>query len=541
MSIDPGRGVTRRTVLAGLAASTAFAARSAWAEGSWDSLAAAFRVPDWFRDAKFGIWAHWGPQCVPEAGDWYGRLMYVQGHPAYAHHLAHYGHPADTGFLDIIGRWRAEAWRPDELVERYRRAGARYFVALACHHDNFDTFDSAHHAWNATRVGPRRDLIGGWAAAARAAGLRFGVSNHASHAWHWWQTAYGYDAEGPRRARRYDAFRLTAADGRGTWWDGLDPQSLYTGPSFVPPDGIATVAAMNAWHDAHDGQWLEDVPPAHAAFARGWLARQMDLVEKYRPDLVYLDDSGLPFGATGLAAATHYYAANARWHGRMDGVLTAKRLNEVQRRGVVEDVERGFVDDLRAAPWQTCTCIGNWHYDRGLYERRGYKSARLVLQRLADVVAKNGNLLLSIPVRGDGSIDDQEVAILDDLARWFDSNGVAIHGTRPWRRFGEGPTHMPAGEMNEADAPAFTAADIRFTTGGGALHAILLDWPADGTARIASLGSAALPDAVVGQVELLGHGPVPHRRDESGLDVQLPAAPPDALPPVLRIRGRNLA
>ena len=127
-------------------------------------------MPDWFRDAKFGIWAHWGPQCVPEAGDWYGRLMYVQGHPAYDHHLRHYGHPADTGFIDLIGRWRAERWQPDALVARYARAGARYFVALACHHDNFDTFDSAHHRWNATRVGPRRDLIGGWARAARSAG-----------------------------------------------------------------------------------------------------------------------------------------------------------------------------------------------------------------------------------------------------------------------------------------------------------------------------------------------------------------------------------
>lgn len=493
----------------------------------WSSLASGFRVPDWFRDAKFGIWAHWGPQCVPEAGDWYGRLMYVQGHPAYDHHVRTYGHPADTGFIDLIGRWRAERWQPDALVRRYARAGARYFVALANHHDNFDTFDSAHHPWNATRVGPRRDLMRGWARAARAAGLRFGVSNHSSHAWHWWQTAYGYDAEGPRRGARYDAFRLRAADGRGKYWQGLDPQDLYTGPSFVPPDGIDSIAAMDSWHGSRDGQWLEDVPPARAGFARNWLARQMDLVEKYRPDLVYFDDSGLPFGEIGIRAAAHFYASSRR-NGRLEGVLTAKRLNQAQRSGVVEDVERGFVDAIRPEPWQTCTCIGSWHYDRGIYDRRGYKPAKLVIQRLADIVSKNGNLLLSIPIRGDGSIDDQEIAILDGLERWFAVNGEAIYETRPWRVYGEGPTRPPPGEMNEGSMAPYTNADIRFTRKGDTTYAILLDWPEQ--ARIASLAGNS-----VERVELLGHGPVAFGRDAGALIATLPRPRPGEIVPVLKI------
>jgi alpha-L-fucosidase len=509
---------------------------------TWKSLASAFQVPEWFRDAKFGIWAHWGPQCVPEAGDWYGRLMYVQGQRAYDHHLRHYGHPSRTGFIDIIGRWKAEAWQPERLVDLYRKAGARYFVAMANHHDNFDNFASAHHGWNSVQVGPKRDIVGTWARAARGAGLRFGVSNHSSHAWHWWQTAYGYDAEGPMRAARYDAFRLRRRDGRGKYWAGLDPQDLYGGPAFVPPDGIDSIEAMDSWHDARDGQWHEELPAQNPAFARKWLLRQMDLVEKYRPDLVYFDDTALPFGTIGLEAAAHFYNQSIAHHGRLEGVLTAKRLSATERAGIVEDVERGFVDDIQARPWQADTCIGNWHYDRALYERHGYKSARQVVQRLCDVVSKNGNLLLSIPVRGDGSIDADEAQILTDLSGWFAFNGEAIHGSRPWRLYGEGSTRPKAGAMNEGEAPPFTSADIRFTTRDGAVYAAVLEWP-EGTVAIGSLGIAAFPEARVEHVDLLGYGPLDWVRDRAALRVTFPGAWNGirmALP-VLRIRGGNLA
>src|SRR4051794_40740704 len=513
---SPISGFTRRGAIGAVAGAAAAPGLAARASGpvvpSWEALAGAWRVPDWFRDAKFGIWAHWGPQCVPEAGDWYGRLMYVQGHPAYDHHVRTYGHPSRTGFIDIIGRWKAEAWQPERLIDLYRKAGARYFVSMANHHDNFDNFASAHHSWNSVRVGPKRDIVGTWAKAARRAGLRFGGSNHSSHAWHWWQTAYGYDAEGPMRGARYDAFRLRRGDGRGKYWAGLDPQDLYTGPSFVPPDGIESIKAMNAWHDARDGQWHEEFPAQNPAFARNWLLRQKDLVEKYRPDLVYFDDTSLPFGAVGLEAAAHYYGRSIARHGQLEGVLTAKKLSPVERAGIVEDVERGFVEEIRPEPWQTDTCIGNWHYDRGLYERHGYKSAKTVVQRLCDVVSKNGNLLLSIPVRASGAIDEDEEAIVAGLTRWFAANGAAIYGTRPWRIFGEGPTRPKAGFMNEGSQAPFTSADIRFTTKAGVLNAVLLDWP-EGKAVLTSLSTTVLPDARVERVELLGHGQVPWLRD----------------------------
>ena len=160
---------------------------------NWDSLKQ-YTTPDWFRDAKFGIWAHWSAQCVPEQGDWYARQMYRQGQPQNDYHVAHYGHPSKVGFMQIDHLWKAEAWDPDELMQLYVKAGAKYFVSLANHHDNFDCFDSAHQPWNSLRVGPKKDIVGTWAKVARKHGLRFGISSHASHAWRWFQTAYGYDA-----------------------------------------------------------------------------------------------------------------------------------------------------------------------------------------------------------------------------------------------------------------------------------------------------------------------------------------------------------
>ena len=193
--------ITRREALIyGGAAAVGSPARGSPLEGpvapSWESLAEHYRVPDWFADAKFGIWAHWGPQCQPEFGDWYARLLYMRGHfpwqhgeTPYENHLRKYGHPSRTGFIDVIGQWKAENWRPEELLDHYVKAGARYFMSMACHHDNFDNFASKHHGWNSTRVGPKRDIVGGWERLAREAGLKFGVSNHSSHAWHWYQVA----------------------------------------------------------------------------------------------------------------------------------------------------------------------------------------------------------------------------------------------------------------------------------------------------------------------------------------------------------------
>jgi alpha-L-fucosidase len=531
--------VRRRSFLAAGAAAAIGARAQAGIAPSWSSLAGTYRAPDWFRDAKFGIWAHWSAQCVPEAGDWYGRLMYVQGNPFYQHHLTHYGHPADYGFLEIEGAWKAEHWDPDALIALYKKAGARYFMALACHHDNLDTWASSHHAWNTTRVGPKRDIIGTWEKAVRKAGLRFGVSNHSSHAWHWWQTAYGYDAEGPRRGERYDAFRLTKADGKGTWWDGLDPQELYTGAWYPPPDGINSIAAMNAWHDAHDGQWIETAPPAPAGFVANWLVRQQELVEKYRPDIVYLDDTGVPFGTTGLQALAHYYRKSVEWHGKVDVVVTGKKLDAGQRAAMMEDIERGYSDHLRDEPWQTCTCIGDWHYNRQRFLDKSYVPAEQVIQRLCDVVSKNGNLLLSIPVRGDGTIDSEEEKVVAGITGWMAINGEAIHGSRPWRIYGEGPTNVGGGMFSEGKVTGFQPEDVRFTVKDGVLHMAMLRWP-DMPVRVPSLGFTALKGARIARVNLLGGGAATIRQNADAAILTLPHAPIGAFVPVVRLEGEGL-
>ena len=230
-------------------------------QGTLESLKH-YEVPEWFRDVKFGIWAHWSAQCVPEAGDWYARQMYIQGHPQYDYHVKNYGHPSKFGFMELDNLWKAEEWKPQELMQLYVDAGAKYFMTLANHHDNFDCFDSKYHNWNSTRIGPKRDIVGTWAKLAREHNLRLGVSNHSAHAWHWFQTAYGYDPEGPLAGVRYDAYTLKRQDGKGKWWDGLDPQELYAGQSMVMPDGITSIKDAQQWHLRNDRRWNE-APPAN--------------------------------------------------------------------------------------------------------------------------------------------------------------------------------------------------------------------------------------------------------------------------------------
>jgi alpha-L-fucosidase len=460
---------------------------------TWESLKQ-YQCPGWFRDAKFGIWAHWGPQCEPEDGDWYARLMYFTNTDQNKFHLQHYGSPADFGFKDVIHEWKAQNWDPDKLLALYKRAGAQYFMALANHHDNFDNWDSKYQPWNSVNVGPRKDLIGGWAAAARKYGLHFGVSVHASHAWTWYEPAQDFDG------------KLTKADGQGKWWDGLDPQDLYA-QSHTPSPGYQKLESLWSRWDWNNGASIPD-----EAYCNKFYNRTMDLIEKYHPDLIYFDDTALPLwpiSDAGLKLAANFYNLNNDWHGTNDdGVLFGKVLTPDQRQCMVWDIERGQANEIEPLPWQTDTCLGSWHYDRSIYERHGYKTTRTVIQTLADVVSKNGNLLLSVPVRGDGTIDDEEVKIVEGIAVWMGVNRECIFDTHPWKVFGEGPASagaaLNAQGFNEGKGKPFTASDFRFTDKGNTLYAIELGWPTNG-ASIKSLGkSAKLLGGKIRKIELLG-------------------------------------
>lgn len=513
-------------------------------QADWSSLAQQYQCPEWFRDAKFGIWAHWSAQCVPEYGDWYARNMYLPEQPGYKDHLARYGHPTKSGFMELDHLWKAENWDPNKLMALYKRAGAKYFVALANHHDNFDAYDSKYQPWNSVNVGPKKDIVGTWAKVARENGLRFGVSNHSSHAWHWFQPAYGHDVEGPLAGVPYDG-NLTKADGKGKWWDGLDPKDLYAGLRIPMPNDLKTDKEAGTWHWKHDGHWYEGIPPFDNGYSAKWYLRTKDLVDKYTPDLLYFDDDELPLAQYGLAVAAHYYNQSANAHGgKTDVVINAKHAKGDHVSAFVSDYERSVAEGFRPNPWQTDTCIGSWHYDRKVFLEHKYKTTGQVVRMLADIVSKNGNLLLSIPVRPDGTIDEDEVAFLEGMARWMDINGESIFGTRPWKIYGEGPSteSVPEagqfGGARDVQSKPFTAEDIRFTQKGNALYAIIMAWPKERSVTIKSLkmDSKFLEGKKISAVSLLGHpGTVASKRDNTGLNIELPASAPSEDMAVVKI------
>ena len=476
-------------------------------EASWPSLMG-YEAPEWYRDAKFGIWAHWSPQCVPERGDWYARNMYIQGSDQYEYHLKRFGHPSKFGYKDLCPQWTLKNWDPDALISRYKKAGARFFLTLANHHDNFDAWDSRFNPWNSVNVGPRRDVVGTWAAAARRQGLRLGVTIHQPRNWWWMQPSHGADISGPLLGVPYDG-RLTGADGKGQWWDGLDPQRLYA--------------------PKHPPMALPDV-----SYVRDFYERTRDLIDRYDPDLLYLDNAMLPLGWGGMAAAAYFYNHSLKTRsGKMEAVLTTKQVPDRLAKALVADIERGIVSGSAPYPWQSETCIGGWHYDRRLYDQPGlyggYQNPRDIVHWLIDTVSRNGTFILNVPGRPDGTIDSKEIAVLGGISRWIETNGEAIYSTRPWTLVGEGPSMAGARAQGADGASLLTANDIRFTRNkeGTMVYAFVLGWPS-GEVVIESLGlgSPGAPGKVHA-IELLGSSEtIRFRQGSEALRLQCPAKPP---------------
>ena len=459
-----------------------------------------WECPEWFRDVKFGIWAHWGPQCEPEDGDWYARNMYEESRPEYKYNIDVKDHPSRYGFKDWIHDWKAENWDPEALIKLYADAGARYFFSLANHHDNLDLYNSKYQEWNSVAVGPEKDIVGGWAAAARKYGLRFGVSVHAARAWLWYEPSRKADTKGPLKGVPYDGW-LTKEDGKGTWWEGLDPQELYEQRHPLSKND-------QAWN------WEEDqATPPDQAYCDKIYNRTVQLIDDYDPDIVYFDDTYLPLwpvSDAGLKILAHgYNRSAARNGGSNQMIFTGKVLTDWQKKTLLWDVERGAPDSIQELPWQTCTCIGSWHYDKHVYYNDRYRPASSVIRMLVDVVSKNGNLLLSVPLRGDGTPDETEIRIVKEIGHWMKINGESIYETRPWVIYGEGPSAEAANPINAQGFNEFrlrySAADIRFVKKGDKTVYVTLMGVPEEDVTVKALGSKTAQNSrKIKSVTLLG-------------------------------------
>ena len=463
----------------------------------WESLQK-YEPPEWYQDAKFGIFIHWGVYSVPAfSSEWYPRNMYEPGFDAYKHHIATYGPLDKFGYKDFIPMFKAERFDPSAWAALFKKAGAKYVVPVAEHHDGFAMYDSGLSDWTAAKMGPHRDVIGDLSKAVRAEGLHFGVSSHRVE---------------------HDFFMGV---GRKIPSDVNDPQyAAFYGP-------------------AHPGvyQWGtpvgNDFTYVSSAWADDWLARDAELVEKYHPDIVYFDwwigHASIRPNLTLFAA---FYYNRSLKYGDHVGVINYKDYAMQEHAGVL-DVERGQLGDRRALYWQTDTSVSNKSW--GYIKDDTFKSPEFVVDQLIDVVSKNGNLLLNIGPRSDGTISDEAQQVLLDVGSWLSINGDAIYGTRPWKTYGEGPTKVAAGSFHDTDTAHYTPEDFRFTTKADALYAIGLAWPTNGEAVIRSL-AATLGSQSVQSVSLLGSDAKPKfQQRPDGLHVQLPSQPPVKYAYVLRL------
>jgi alpha-L-fucosidase len=464
----------------------------------WESLQT-YEAPAWYRDAKFGIFIHWGAYSVPAFGsEWYPRLMYVNGSPEYKHHLEKYGSQDKFGYKDFIPMFKAEHFDPAAWAELFKKAGAKYVVPVAEHHDGFAMYDSGLSDWTVVKMGPHRDTTGELAKAVRALGLHFGVSSHRVE------------------------HNFFMGPGRTIVSDVNDPQyGMLYGPAhnwLMNPSG----SPLNNDFTYVSSEWTND-----------WMARSAELVKKYEPDIVYFDWwIGQPSIRANLTRfAAFYYNSSLKW-GDHIGVINYKDY-AMQDHSAVLDLERGQLGDIRPLPWQTDTSVSNKSW--GYINDDTFKSPEFIVHQLIDIVSKNGNLLLNIGPRSDGTIPDEVQRVLLEVGAWLNVNGEAVYGTRPWRVYGEGPTKVAAGSFHDTETTNYKPEDFRFTTKGDVLYAIGLAWPSNGEAAIHSLALTA-GSSRVRSVTLLGNdSELKFDQRVDGLHLQLPAQAPAKYAYALRV------
>jgi alpha-L-fucosidase len=464
----------------------------------WESLQK-YEAPDWYRDAKFGIFIHWGAYSVPAFGnEWYPRMMYVKDSTEYKHHIEAYGPQDKFGYKDFIPMFKAEHFDATTWAELFKKAGAKYVVPVAEHHDGFAMYDSSVSDWTVIKMGPHRDTTGELAKAVRAAGMHFGLSSH----------------------RVEHNFFL--GPGRTISSDVNDPQyAMLYGPAhtwIMNPGGTP----LNNDFTYVSRAWTDD-----------WLARSAELVEKYHPDVVYFDWwIGQPSIRANLTRFAAFYYNSSLKYGDHVGVINYKDYAMQDHSGVL-DIERGQLGDLRALPWQTDTSVSNKSW--GYIKDDTFKSPGFIVHQLIDIVSKNGNLLLNVGPRPDGTIPEEVQQVLLEVGAWLNTNGEAIYGTRPWKIYGEGPTKVTAGTFHDTDTAKYTTEDFRFTTKGDVLYVIGLVWPRNGEAVIHSVAPAAGSEPVYSITLLGGEAKVEFDQRADGLRVRLPGNPPAKSAYVLRL------
>ncbi len=480
---------------------------------TWDSIQKNYPgTPAWLREAKFGIWVHFGPQAAGQSGDWYARKIYQPGTTAYSNHIRDFGHPSDSGYKEILHTWNPKKLDPAKLVRLYHEAGARFLIVQGVHHDNFDNWNSTYQPWNSVNMGPHRDLLGEWSRAAHSDHMRFGVSFHHEYTWWWYQPAFGSDITGPKAGIPYDA-NQTLADGKGKWWEGYDPRLLY-GINLLAYKDVANVK-----YRPEQGIFQDHLDYAHW-YATRWSLRIMDVINKYDPDFIYTDgDSTQPFSGdkTGTGykcdcmqrVLADYYNHTLATRGHVDTFSIVKFHPPAN--GIVSTVESKYPKDIKLdQPWIGENAAGDWFYKPDIV----YSARALVLYML-EVVSRDGSYAVNIPIRPDGSLDAGSIKLLHQVGAWMKINGEAIYGSKAWVKFGEGDLDadgnlrtLPAHALGQPQADFhFGPKDYRFTVGSdGALYAFALAVPAPNTQiTIASLGTTAhLLTTPIHSVTLLG-------------------------------------
>jgi len=517
-------------------------------EPTWESIEKNYPgEPAWLREAKFGIWVHFGPQSAGESGDWYARKLYTEGTSAYRNHLRKYGHPSEVGYKEVLRDWNPTKLDPAALTKIYQAAGARFLMIQGVHHDNYDMWNSKYQPWNSVNIGPKRDFIGEWAKACRANGMHYGVTFHHEYTWWWWQTAFGSDKEGTKKGIPYDG-NLTLADGKGKWWEGYDPRLLY-GINLREYKGVAQKAATE-WSPAPAGIFSDHLEYAKW-YATQWSLRMMDVVEHYDPDFIYTDGTVQgPFTGNGTGTGikadamqtviADYYNRTLKKRGTVNTFSIVKFRKKTN--GTVNTEEFGVPADIKTdQPWIAEAPVGDWFYAPGFTYDSG-----MMIRYIIEAIARDGNAALCISILPDGSLDKGSMKMLKEVGTWMSRNGEAVYGSHAWTIPGEGEQvngklkMLPGGALNRKHAEfKFDAHDIRFTVGkNGSFYAFCMNVPTPGMQlKIKSLGAnAKYFIKTIKDVELLGYnGKLQWKLEADGLAITCPEKMPFATSVVFKI------